>query len=61
MTVADQDWQEAGARIDALIAAMKGVGLTEKVRIDAATLTVQVELWPRRPADLGDEDRQGGR
>jgi hypothetical protein len=30
-----------------LIAAMKGFGLAEKVRIDSATLTVQVELWPR--------------
>ncbi len=30
-----------------LIGAMKGLGLTEKVRIDSATLTVQVELRPR--------------
>jgi hypothetical protein len=30
-----------------LIAAMKALGLHEKVRIDSATLTVQVELWPR--------------
>jgi hypothetical protein len=29
-----------------LIAVMKGFGLSEKVRIDSATLTVQVELWP---------------
>jgi len=30
-----------------LIATMKGLGLTERVRIDSATLMVQVELWPR--------------
>jgi len=30
----------------ALIAAMKGLGLAERARIDVATLTVQVELWP---------------
>lgn len=35
----------------ALIAAMKGLGLAEKVRIDPATLTVQVELWPRPGPD----------
>jgi hypothetical protein len=30
-----------------LIATLKGLGLTERVRIDSATLMVQVELWPR--------------
>lgn len=30
-----------------LIAAMKALALPEKARIDPATLTVQVELWPR--------------
>ena len=30
-----------------LIAALKSLALPEKARIDPATLTVQVELWPR--------------
>jgi hypothetical protein len=42
-----------------LIAAMKGAGLAEKVRIDAATLTVQVELWPPVPADRARDDPRG--
>ena len=31
----------------ALIAAMKGLALPETAKIDPATLTVRVELWPR--------------
>jgi CheY-like chemotaxis protein len=33
-----------------LIAALKALALPEKARIDPATLTVQVELWPRTAA-----------
>ena len=33
-----------------LIAALKGLALPEKARIDPATLMVQVELWPRTAA-----------
>ena len=33
-----------------LIAALKSLALPEKAKIDPATLTVQVELWPRAAA-----------
>jgi hypothetical protein len=30
----------------ALVAAMRGLGLAEKAKIDRTTLMVQIELWP---------------
>jgi CheY-like chemotaxis protein len=38
---------EKPVEMRSLIAAMKGLGLPEKAKIDVSTLTVQVELWPR--------------